>query len=481
MKTFGVLTILLIIAVSQVQAQGLVIKSKQNQEVTTDYPVSCGSNDFMKHLDSKISGYYDFANKSMTEIVKNASNENYSKSVDSIFVIPVVFHIVYNNGFENIPDSVIQNQITVLNNSYRRMNPDTTNLRPIFQNIVGDAKIEFVLAQTDPEGNPTTGITRTYSEVEYFGGILPYGSGQNQEITDWVNDSLFYNLFRITNDTLGGINPWDTDKYLNVWVGDLRIFEPQFNNYEEIVYFGLSTPPIDHHNWPDSVLDVVNIYEQGVILHYINVGANNPNSFASPYSAYNGLVTTGKILVHEVGHFLGLRHIWGDGDCSVDDFIYDTPNGNAASQWNCDKTRNTCVDDIFGIDLPDMVENYMDYSSGNCQNSFTIGQIEVMQYVLNYYRPDIANIEVINNIVDNHLYMDIQVYPNPTTGVVTVISKSDIKDMQINIRNIEGKLLKNNFSINGNIINIEIDGNNGIYFMEILSQNKRATFKIVKM
>jgi hypothetical protein len=112
-----------------------------------------------------------------------------------------------------------------------------------------------------------------------------------------------------------------------------------------------------------------------------------------------------------------------------------------------------------------MVENYMDYSSGNCQNSFTIGQIEVMQYVLNYYRPDIANIEVINNIVDNQFYMDIQVYPNPTTGVVTVISKSDIKDMQINIRNIEGKLLKNNFSINGNIINIEIDGNIGIYFM----------------
>jgi hypothetical protein len=108
MKTFEVLTILLIIAVSQVQSQGLVIKSKQNQEATTDYTVGCGSNDFMKHLDSKISGYYDFANKSMTEIVKNASNENYSKSVDSIFVIPVVFHIVYNNGFENIPDSVIQ-------------------------------------------------------------------------------------------------------------------------------------------------------------------------------------------------------------------------------------------------------------------------------------------------------------------------------------------------------------------------------------
>ncbi len=99
MKKSGVLSILLIVAITQVQAQGLVIKSKQNLEATSDYTIGCGSNDFMKHLDRRISGYYDFANKSMMQIVKNISTENYSKTVDSIFVIPVVFHIVYNNNF----------------------------------------------------------------------------------------------------------------------------------------------------------------------------------------------------------------------------------------------------------------------------------------------------------------------------------------------------------------------------------------------
>ena len=224
----------------------------------------------------------------------------------------------------------------------------------------------------------------------------------------------------------------------------------------------------------------MNIYEQGVILHYINIGANNPNSFASPYNVYNGLVTTGKMLVHEVGHFLGLRHIWGDGDCSFDDFIYDTPGSNAASQYNCNKTRNTCVDDIYGIDLPDMVENYMDYSSGNCQNSFTIGQIAEMHYVLNYYRPNLPELSIIENLESNQFCKSIQVYPNPTTGTVTIKSKSDIDDIQINIRDIEGKLVKNIYSINDNAISLEIEGSTGIYFMEILSHNKRATFKIVK-
>ncbi|MDY0217129.1 MAG: zinc-dependent metalloprotease [Bacteroidales bacterium] len=481
MRKIGFLVIMLAIITTQAQTQGLVLQNKQNQQTTTDFSIGCGSYDFMKHIDSKQPGYLDLSNQSMLDIENSISTQNKTKSADSIYVIPVVFHIVYNNSSENIPDSVIHNQIEILNNSYRRTNSDTINTRTLFQNIVGDAKIEFKLAETDPAGNPTTGITRTNSDIEYFGGILPYSSGQNQEITDWVNDSLFYNFFRITQDTLGGINAWDTEKYLNVWIGDLRILEPNFDNFEELVFFGLATPPIDHHNWPDSVLGAVNIYEQGVILHYVNIGANNPNSFAAPYNVYNGLVTTGKMLVHEVGHFLGLRHIWGDGDCNSDDFVYDTPRSNAASQYNCNKTRNTCFDDIYGMDLPDMVENYMDYSSGNCQNSFTYGQAAVMQYVLYYYRPNLPNIKVISNVEDNIFYQNIQIYPNPTNGTITLKFKSEIDNIQINIRDITGKLIKNICSTHNNTIIFEIEGSKGIYFMEILSNNSAATYKIVKL
>ena len=96
-------------------------------------------------------------------------------------------------------------------------------------------------------------------------------------------------------------------------------------------------------------------------------GGNNPNSFTAPYTAFNGLTTTGKILVHEAGHYLGLRHIWGDGDCNHDDFISDTPKSINHAGFICNYNANTCVDNINGVDLNDMVENYMDYSSANCQ------------------------------------------------------------------------------------------------------------------
>ncbi|MDD2636558.1 MAG: zinc-dependent metalloprotease [Bacteroidales bacterium] len=481
MKTKGVLTIILSILIVQSQAQGLILQSKQDKQTASNITLGCGSYDLMQHLDDVKPGFLDLSNRLMQDIKKNISNQGNTRSLDSIHVIPVVFHIVYNNNSENIPDSVVQNQIEVLNHSFRRTNSDTTNTRAIFQNVVGDTKIEFILAETDPEGNPTTGITRTQSDIEYFGGILPYGQGQNQEITDWVNDSLLYNLFRLTNDTLGGKNSWDTDKYLNVWIGDLRIFEPEFNNYKELVYFGLSTPPIDHYNWPDSVLNNVNTYEQGILLHYVNLGANNPNNFPSPYHAYNGLVTSGKMLVHEIGHFLGLRHIWGDGDCSFDDFIYDTPNSSAASQWNCDKTRNTCVDDIYGIDPPDMVENYMDYSSGNCQNSFTLGQAALMLNVLDYYRPELSNLVVIDDVKNNQIRKSFIVYPNPTTGAVTIKSEYDIGNFQIIVYDNHGRSVKNTYSLDNNTINFTIEGSKGIYFMEIISNNRRSTFKVLKL
>ena len=81
-------------------------------------------------------------------------------------------------------------------------------------------------------------------------------------------------------------------------------------------------------------------------MHYANIGSNNPNLLAAPYTGFNGVTTTGKMLVHEVGHYLGLRHIWGDGYCNFDDYIDDTPNSVSESSWNCNFNLNSCLDNI---------------------------------------------------------------------------------------------------------------------------------------
>lgn len=392
-------------------AQG-ALHGLNNPHVTDDVP-SCGSHHFMKQVKSSSHELIDFSDELLQQVAHIAQNQQKSRNYENLLVIPVVFHVVYNNDQENLADSVILNQLQILNEAFRRQNANAAQTRPVFLDLVGDTKIEFVLAQQDPNGAATTGITRTFTEIAHFGGVLPYSASQTALIQQWANDSLYYNWFRLTKTDLGGIDAWDTHRYLNIWIGDLRIFQPFNNNFEELVFIGLATPPVDHQNWPMEIIEPLLGFEQGVLMHFVAIGDNNPNSFPNPYQNLNNPIKRGKVLVHEVGHYLGLRHIWGDGDCSVDDFIWDTPNAANHSSWGCNLNANTCVDHINGVDLPNMVENYMDYSSGTCQNSFTLGQADVMRTVLEIYRPFLA--ETISTVhVENWSGNESLIaYPNP--------------------------------------------------------------------
>ncbi len=478
MKKF-LLFFFVLIAILHINAQSIVneiLKGNPPSSSSAEV-IGCGHFSLMEAKNQQIVNYIESMDQQMLQIKKNIAHQKEMRSFgeDEVVKIQMVFHVVYNNEDENIPDSVLYNQVKILNESFRRTNADTVNTRSEFRNLVGDSKIEFELAQKDPAGNPSNGIVRHSTNVEYFGGILPYAAHQQQEIVDWITDSLYYNLFRITKDGLGGSDAWDTDRYFNVWIGDLRIFEPKFNNFEELVFFALGTPPMEKMlHWPDSVMEVFKDFEQGVLIHYPIVGGNNPNLLPPPYQPYNNLVKSGKVLVHEAGHYLGLRHIWGDGDCSFDDFIDDTPNANSDSQWACNHNRNTCVDDIFGLDLPDMVENYMDYSNGACQNSFTKGQIEMMRYILAQYRGNTLGLE------RSTLSSDFNLYPNPTSQKVYLQSPAVSSLLKVYIYNPLGQLIYKEEHKNMDIITLDLEGEKGLYLVKVLSKGQQTTFKVLK-
>ena len=241
------------------------------------------------------------------------------------------------------------------------------------------------------------------------------------------------------------------------------------------MFFGLATPPANHPNWPAAIYNELAGFQEGILLHYPIVGSNNPNFLPAPYISYNAAVRTGKMLVHETGHYMGLRHIWGDGNCSMDDFIKDTPRGNKASAYNCNHVANTCVDTINGADLPNMVENYMDYSSGNCQNSFTLGQINVMRTVIQNYRPNLLHTEKFEYTRNSN----ISYYPNPTSGDITIEFSSPVDNASINVLTIDGRLINSYTLSQTSKTKVEIGSQKGLYIIEAICDNRVSTFKVL--
>lgn len=475
MKKINLLLLLITAVVFSISSRGQIVKQVLSEPGNSEL-VSCGTPDFSNFVESKNKGFSKLSDQLMGKVSRIARNRSVGN--DEVYQIPIVFHSVYHSEDENIHDSVFIRQVEILNECYRRQNADTVNLRPEFQGLVADSKIEFVLAEMDPFGNASTGITRTYTDIEYFGGVIPFSPGQNQEISEWVNDSLFYNFFRISQDSLGGKSSWNPDQYLNIWVGDLRIFEPHFDNFEELVFMAFGTPPLDHENWPSETIDFFEGYADGVFMHYVTLSDNNPVPFPSPYHVYNGVVNTGKLLVHEIGHYLGLRHIWGDGDCTMDDYVFDTPRASAASQFNCNMYGNTCLDTINGEDLPNMVENFMDYSSGDCQNSFTQGQVDIMRTVIEIYRPNLDEPVGIDNAKKQNT--QILIYPNPNQGYFKVDLGQNFDHVKLNVKDILGRTLLQKQDVKDQIIDVNIEGVKGIYFVEIISNDKTSVFKVIK-
>jgi hypothetical protein len=230
----------------------------------------------------------------------------------TVVTIPVVVHVVYNGATENVSDAQINTQMDVLNEDFRRLNADASSTLATFLGVAADAEIEFCLASVDPAGGATTGITRTSTSETSF---------------SYISDDVKFNAS-------GGKDAWPADDYMNMWVCDI------------------SGGILGYAQFPGGA-DATD----GVVIDYEYFGTIG--TATSPFDL-------GRTATHEVGHWLNLRHIWGDGGCGVDDFCADTPESDGPN-YGCNLSATSCS-------TLDMVQNYMDYTDDDCMNLFSEDQ-----------------------------------------------------------------------------------------------------------
>jgi len=238
--------------------------------------------------------------------------------------IPVVTHVVYRKAEENISAAQVRGQITALNRDFRGANPDRRRVPAPWKGLFADARIEFALATRDPAGRPSDGITRTRTARTGFG----------------TGDT-------VKSRSRGGADPWPSDRYLNLWVATLE--------------GGL----LGYAQFPGGPKRT-----DGVVI--LNRAFGTTGTVAAPFDL-------GRTATHEVGHWLNLRHIWGDTeDCSGGDLVADTPNAETPNYGKPEFPHISCGNAPNG----DMFMNYMDYVDDDSMYLFTMGQVARMHATL---------------------------------------------------------------------------------------------------
>lgn len=275
--------------------------------------------------------------RQLADQYKTVAEKTVSPAGNILYRIPIVFHVIHEYGTENISRAQIVDGLNIMNLSFSKSNPDTADVIPLFEPIFANCEIEFVLANIDPNGNCTDGITRTYSTLSS------------------VADDDVKNLIR-----------WPNDRYFNVWI---------------VKNIASGAAGYAYYPGAPSTID-------GVVIRHDYIGS---------FGTSNSSNYTERALTHEAGHWLNLPHTWGStntpGDisnCNIDDGIFDTPNTVGVSNFSCSLAMNTCGPVAN-------VQNYMDY--GSCPKMFTEGQKDEMHSILNTNQSDRNSLWTNSNLV----------------------------------------------------------------------------------
>jgi hypothetical protein len=351
----------------------------------------------------------------------------------SVITLPVVVHVVWKDAEENISDDQILSQLAVLNEDFRMINDNLDIVPEEFQLLITDIELEFCLAELDPDGNPSTGITRTQTDIENVGTAIANGSR-----------AIFY-------DDNGGKNAWSTAQYINIWVAR-REFA-----------LGAATFPGQASEETD-----------GIVIDPYYFGRTGLAAESMPFHL-------GKTLSHEMGHYFGLSHLNGpnaSSDCNEDDGLEDTPNQDGTYLGECP------THPVESCGSNDMFMNIMSLTNDECLALFTLDQKMLMLANLNEFRSGLLDTPACTPTAVNtpvNPALDFRLIPNPAKNQVQIQFEMPISEgFYINLYSSAGSLLLKRYIFPPNSLTFDLKSfQAGIYIVEIRAKDYVQSRKLV--